>query len=253
MSSPRLEFRFGLSASTFAGVDALVDSAVRAEQAGFDSVTVPDLPGGLSPLVALATAARATNNIRLGTFVLNTGLWNPATVARELATLDQVSGGRLEIMLGSGIPQASLRGIIPDSRDGRFERLQATVAAVKQAFDAPGIAPGFVGRPRLLIAGTADRVLRLAADAGRRLHHRLGPAGAENPAPAGPAGAARAGRRPGLPRTATRLRRPARRPAHDRDRGGGDPHRGPSGRCRAGSRHPYLPVPPAGQPRPRRS
>lgn len=164
MSSPRLEFRFGLSASTFAGVDALVESAVRAEQAGFDSVTVPDLPGGLSPLVALATAARATNKIRLGTFVLNAGLWNPATVARELATLDQVSGGRLEIMLGSGIPQASLRGIIPDSPDGRFERLQATVAAVKQSFDAPGIAPGFVGRPRLLIAGTADRVLRLAAD-----------------------------------------------------------------------------------------
>lgn len=164
MSSPRLEFRFGLSASTFAGVDALVESAVRAEQAGFDSVTVPDLPGGLSPLVALATVARATDNIRLGTFVLNTGLWNPATVARELATLDQVSGGRLEIMLGSGIPQASLRGIIPDSRDGRFDRLQATVAAVKQSFDAPGITPGFVGRPRLLIAGTAARVLRLAAE-----------------------------------------------------------------------------------------
>ena len=70
---------------------------------------------------------------------------------------------RLEIMLGSGIPQASLRGIIPDTGDGRFERLQATVAAVKQSFDAPGIAPGFVARPRLLIAGSADRVLRLAA------------------------------------------------------------------------------------------
>ena len=96
--------------------------------------------------------------------MLNTGLWNPATVARELATLDQVSGGRLEIMLGSGIPQASLRGIIPDSGDGRFERLRATVAAVRQSFEAPGIAPGFAGRPRLLIAGSADRVLRLAAE-----------------------------------------------------------------------------------------
>jgi probable F420-dependent oxidoreductase len=155
---------FGLSGSTFAGVDALEESAVRAEQAGFDSVTVPDLPGALSPLVALAAAARATKTIRLGTFVLNTGLWNPTTVARELATLDHVSGGRLDIGLGSGIPQPSLQGIVPPSRDGRFERLRATVASLKSAFDAPGITAGFVKRPRLLIAGTIDRTLRLAAD-----------------------------------------------------------------------------------------
>jgi hypothetical protein len=77
------DFHFGLSASTFGGVDALVETAVQAEQAGFDSVTVPDLPGALSPLIALAAAARATETIRLGTFVLNTGLWNPATVARD--------------------------------------------------------------------------------------------------------------------------------------------------------------------------
>jgi probable F420-dependent oxidoreductase len=163
MSSPQPGFRFGFSASTFGGVDALAESAVRAEQAGFDSVLVPDLPGALSPLLALAAAGRATSTIQLGTFVLNTGLWNPATVARELATLDQVSGGRLEIMLGSGIPQPSLQGIIPPSPGARFERLQATVAALKEAFDRPGVGPGFVRRPRLFVAGTADRTLRLAA------------------------------------------------------------------------------------------
>jgi probable F420-dependent oxidoreductase len=158
------DFQFGLSASTFGGVDALVETAALAEQAGFDSVTVPDLPGALSPLIALAAAARANQTIRLGTFVLNTGLWNPATVARELATLDQVSGGRLEIALGSGIPQPSLQGIIPSDRQGRFERLQATVAAVKPSFEARGITPGFAGKPRLLIAGTAARTLQLAAE-----------------------------------------------------------------------------------------
>jgi probable F420-dependent oxidoreductase len=162
-STPAALFHFGLSASTFGGVDALLETAARAEQAGFDSVTVPDLPGGLSPLLALAAAARVTETIRLGTFVLNTGLWNPATVARELATLDQISGGRLEIPLGSGIPQPLLEGIIPPDRQGRFERLQETVAAVKSSFDASGITPGFASRPRLLIAGTADRALRLAA------------------------------------------------------------------------------------------
>jgi probable F420-dependent oxidoreductase len=158
-----LVFRFGLSGSVFAGVDTLLEAAARAEQAGFDFLTVPDVPGGLSPLVALAAAARATDTIGVATFVLNAGLWNPATLARELATLDHISGGRLEIGLGSGIPQPSLQGIIPPSRDGRFERLQATVAALKSAFDAPGITPGFVRRPRLLIAGTGDRAMRLAA------------------------------------------------------------------------------------------
>jgi len=160
----QVRYRFGFSGSGFGGVDGLVEAAVRAEQAGFDTVTLPDLPGALSPLIGLAAVARATATIRVGTFVLNTGLWNPATVARELATLDQVSNGRAEITLGSGIPLPSLQDIIPPSPQARFERLRQTVAAVKSAFGAPGITPGFAGRPRLLVAGTADRTLRLAAE-----------------------------------------------------------------------------------------
>jgi probable F420-dependent oxidoreductase len=157
------EFRFGFSGSGFGSVDEVVDTAVRAEQAGFDSFVLADLPGALSPLIALAAAARATSTIGLAPFVLNTGLWNPDTVARELATLDRVSGGRVEVNLGSGIPQPALQGVIPPDRDARFERLRITVDALKAAFEAPGITPGFVGRPRLLIAGTGDRTLRLAA------------------------------------------------------------------------------------------
>jgi alkanesulfonate monooxygenase SsuD/methylene tetrahydromethanopterin reductase-like flavin-dependent oxidoreductase (luciferase family) len=53
--------------------------------------------------------------------------------------------------------------VIPPDRDARFERLRVTIEALKAAFAAPGIAPGFVGRPRLLVAGTGDRTLRLAA------------------------------------------------------------------------------------------
>ena len=157
------QFRFGMSAPAAAGVDAVVDMAVRAEHAGFDTVTVPDLPGFPSPLITLTAAAWATTAIHVGTFVLNTGLWNPDTIARELATLDQASDGRLEITLGSGIPQPALSGIIPADPQGRFERLRATVEAVKSALVSPGLAPAFTGRPRLLIAGGADRTLRLAA------------------------------------------------------------------------------------------
>ena len=156
-------FRFGFSGSAFAGIEEVAAAAVAAERAGFDTFTLADLPGALSPLIALATVARATTTIGLAPFVLNTGLWNPATVARELATLDQVSGGRAEIILGSGIPRPALQGIIPPDRDARFERLTVTIDALKAAFDTPGIAPGFAHRPRLLVAGTGDRTLRLAA------------------------------------------------------------------------------------------
>jgi probable F420-dependent oxidoreductase len=158
-----LPFRFGFSGPAFASIDEVVNRAAEAERAGFDTFVLADLPGSLSPLIALAAVARATTTIRLGTFVLNTGLWNPATVGRELATLDRVSGGRVEIVLGSGIPQPALQGVIPPDRDSRFERLRETIASLKAAFAEPGITPGFAGRPRLLVAGSGDRTLRLAA------------------------------------------------------------------------------------------
>lgn len=157
------EFRFGFSGNAF-DVGQLVDEAVRAEQAGFDVFQIIDFAGALSPLVALAAVARATSTIRLGPFVLNTALWNPATICRDLATLDQISDGRLEVALGSGISLPGTRGLMPRTRDERFERLRETVAAIKAAVSEPGISPGFAKRPRLAIAGTVDRALKLAAE-----------------------------------------------------------------------------------------
>lgn len=162
MSATR-EFRFGFSGNAF-DIDQLVDDAVRAERVGFDVFQIIDFAGALSPLVALAAVARATSKIRLSTFVLNTALWNPATICRDLATVDRISNGRLEVALGSGISLPNTRGLMPQTRDERFERLQETVAAIKATVSEPGISPGFVGRPRLAIAGTVDRVLKLAAE-----------------------------------------------------------------------------------------
>lgn len=157
------EFRFGFSGNAL-DVDKLVDDAVRAERAGFDVFQIIDFAGALSPLVALAAVARATSKIRLGPFVLNTALWNPATICRDLATVDRISNGRLEIALGSGISLPDTRGLMPQTRDERFTRLRETVAAIKATVAEPGITPGFVRRPRLAIAGTVDRALKLAAE-----------------------------------------------------------------------------------------
>lgn len=157
------EFRFGFSGNAF-DIDKLVDEAVRAERVGFDVFQIIDFAGALSPLVALSAVARATSRIRLGPFVLNTALWNPATICRDLATLDRISNGRLEIALGSGISLPTTRGLMPKTRDERFERLRETIAAIKETVSEPGITPGFVGRPRLAIGGTVDRALKLAAE-----------------------------------------------------------------------------------------
>jgi probable F420-dependent oxidoreductase len=94
--------RFGLQlradAPTTVGADAR-----RAEELGFDTVLVADHVGSdWSPLQCLAAAAAATERIHIGTFVLNVGLHHPLLVAREIATLDRLSGGRVELGLGAG-------------------------------------------------------------------------------------------------------------------------------------------------------
>jgi probable F420-dependent oxidoreductase len=81
----------------------LADEARHAEELGFDVVLVADHVGSdWSPLLSLARAADATTTLRLGTFVLNAGLHHPLMLARDVATLDHLSGGRVELGLGAG-------------------------------------------------------------------------------------------------------------------------------------------------------
>jgi probable F420-dependent oxidoreductase len=95
-------FRFGFQSITD-DVAEVARSARAAEEAGFDIFQVGDHLGiQLSPFVALAAAAAATSGIRIGTLVLNNDLRHPVAVAQEAATLDRLSGGRVEIGLGAG-------------------------------------------------------------------------------------------------------------------------------------------------------
>lgn len=95
-------FRFGFQASTTDAAD-LVGAARAAEAAGFDVFQVGDHVGTqLNPFVALAAAAAATSTIRVGTLVLNNDLRHPVAVAQEVATLDRMSNGRVELGLGAG-------------------------------------------------------------------------------------------------------------------------------------------------------
>lgn len=90
---------------TFHGVSSqseFSDLVRRADELGFDVFAAPDHLGAMGPFTVLAAAGTISDRLRLRTYVLNVGFWNTALLAREVATLDVLSGGRAELGLGAG-------------------------------------------------------------------------------------------------------------------------------------------------------
>jgi probable F420-dependent oxidoreductase len=118
-----------------------IELARRAEAAGFDAMVLPDhLLAQHAPVPLLATVAAATERLRVGTFVLNVDLRHPAVLAQDLASLDVLSGGRLEIGIGAGWnrPEYDAIGVPYDPVPVRVARLAEAVAVLKGCFgDGP--------------------------------------------------------------------------------------------------------------------
>src|SRR5256714_15666909 len=80
-----------------------VDEVREVEHLGYSALMLSDhLVDQFAPISALGVAAGVTSTLRLGTFVFNNDLRHPVGLAQELATLDPLSDGRLEIGLGAG-------------------------------------------------------------------------------------------------------------------------------------------------------
>src|SRR5215469_5458291 len=91
-------FRFGVAISTAPSRSAFVALARRAEELGYATLLMPDRTiSGLAPLTALAVAAEATTSLRVGSYMFCNDYRHPALLAKEVATLDVLSGGRLEL------------------------------------------------------------------------------------------------------------------------------------------------------------
>ena len=115
-------------------VDQLVATAQRAEELGYYSVTIPDhLDDQPAPLIALTAAAVSTTTLRLLPLVLANDYRQPAILAKELATIDALSGGRLEVGLGAGWMTADydFAGIENSSPGTRIRRLSESVDIIK--------------------------------------------------------------------------------------------------------------------------
>jgi probable F420-dependent oxidoreductase len=174
-------FRFLATADGYPGFAELTSLARKAEAVGCSAFVLPDhLIGQYAPLQALAVVAAATARLRVGTFVLNTGLRHPAVLAQDLATLDVLSGGRLEIGLGAGWnkPEHDAIGIPFEPVGVRIGRLTEAITILKGCFaDGPfsfsgehytitghdGVpTPAQRPHPPLLLGGGGKRLLTLA-------------------------------------------------------------------------------------------
>lgn len=131
-----------------AGADALARLAPLAEQLGYDSlwmgehVVVPDPrrpPSPMEPdepihdpLVALAFAAARTTSIRLATGIVILPQRNPVVLAKQLASLDSISGGRLIAGLGVGYlePEMTAVGVPMERRGARADEYLAAMRAL---------------------------------------------------------------------------------------------------------------------------
>jgi probable F420-dependent oxidoreductase len=97
-------FRFGVSIGGASSRAEWRSKAQAAEFMGFDTLLLADhlVDGMLTPLTPLVAAAEATERLRVGTLVLNNDFRHPVVLAREAATVDLFTEGRLELGLGAG-------------------------------------------------------------------------------------------------------------------------------------------------------
>lgn len=160
------DFRFGVNYPTDK-IDDWLDHCRTAEQQGYDAVHAPDHLGSPAPFAMLAAAAQVTEQLRLGTYVLNNGFWNPHLLAREAATVDRLSGGRLELGLGLGYvrDEFDTAGIPWEPHAARVSRLAASIETLSALFADEGAEPRPAQQPGppIMIGGHGERLLRLAA------------------------------------------------------------------------------------------
>jgi probable F420-dependent oxidoreductase len=175
-------FRFSVQLSKAASRRDWADQARKAESLGYSAVTLPDHFGDqLAPIAALMAAADATSTLKIGTLVFDNDYRHPLILAKEAATLDLLSEGRLELGLGAGWMRSDYdqSGIAYDRPAQRIDRFEEGVTVIKglmgddpfsfnggyYQIDAHNGLPKPVQRPHppIIIGGGGRRILSIAA------------------------------------------------------------------------------------------
>lgn len=188
-------FRFGVQATRATSAREWFDLARRVEDLGYSTLFVADHylgrgpaaracsmpPQHLAPIAAMAAAAAVTETLRIGCRVFCIDYHVPAALAKEAATIDLLSDGRLEMGIGAGLhaPEYRALGIPFDPGKVRVDRLAEVVALLKAHWSGEPMnlagehvnITGYAGlpapvqkpRPPLMIGGNRRRILSLAA------------------------------------------------------------------------------------------
>ena len=176
------KFRFAVQTSNAPTREDWAAKARRLEELGFSTLLMPDhFTDQLAPVPALMAAADATTTLRVGALVFGNDYRHPVVFAKEIATIDVLSGGRVEFGIGAGWMQTDYdaSGMTYDRPGLRIERLQEAVAIFKGAFGDEPV--NFAGKhytitnynnlpkpaqkphPPIMIGGGGKRVLSYAA------------------------------------------------------------------------------------------
>jgi probable F420-dependent oxidoreductase len=191
----RPPLRFAVQATNAAGAREWRDTARKVQDLGYSTLFLADHylgPGpaqraartprqDLAPIAAMATAAAVTETLRIGCRVFCVDYHVPAVLAKEAATLDLLSDGRLELGIGAGWSgvEYTAMGLEFDRPGRRISKLEEVIELIKAHFDGSELAiggefvnvHGYAGRPRpvqrphppIIIGGGGRRVLGLAA------------------------------------------------------------------------------------------
>ncbi len=181
MAHPR-KFRFGVQASGQYSAKEWREFVRKVEDLGYTTLFMPDhfVDTDLAPMVGIAFAAEATTTLRIGHLVLGNDYKHPAVTAKEAATIDVLSDGRLEFGLGAGWMKVDYDalGLDYDRPGVRIDRLEEALAVINGAWGADPFSfsgehysitdyqglpkPVQSPRPPIVIGGGGQRLLGLA-------------------------------------------------------------------------------------------
>ncbi len=175
-------FRFGVQEHRASSAATWREKARLVESLGYSTLYIPDHFGDqLGPIAALMSAADATNTLRVGSLVFDNDYRHPVVLAKEAATLDLLSNGRLDLGLGAGWMASDYEqsGIPFDTPGVRIDRMAEALQIIKQFFAGGSVsfagkhytvkgleaAPSPVQKPHppIVLGGGGRRMLQLAA------------------------------------------------------------------------------------------
>ena len=192
-------FRFAAAIPNPERGDHFLEAVRRAESQGYTDFAIFDhFSASFAPIAGLTAAAMAAPSMRVSCTVFDNDFRHPAVLAKEMATLDQLTGGRVDVGIGAGWLKSDYDQTgIPYDRPGvRINRMEEAIAIMRGLWDGGPVdfrgehysISGMEGHPKpvqrplpIFIGGGGKRMLTIAAREAHIIgvHVRLGPTGGE--------------------------------------------------------------------------